>query len=380
MSSKEKKFDISYISVDSIQEGVGSSQIIPLVTALAKQGKKISLTTFEKFSPPESLSTQLSAAGIHWNILEYGGNGAFNGFFRLLKIVTSTPSANIIHARSDIPAVGAILSRSSRLILWDIRSLWADQRAIVNSKGWNFLTTWVARQLEAIAANHSSAISTLTYAVVPVLERRYRRLPSIREIIPTCVQTDKFILTPLPATKLTCLLSGTFNNFYDLERMALVISEIRKLTPLRVIWARPNESTSVVLGVGEDLIVTASYEEMPSIVSASHFGIAICKDINPETLTAVAPTKVAEFLASGRPMLVSQGIGDLDLLLEENRVGVSIRPSGDLVEDLLRFISLVRDKDVSTRCRKVAEENFSMETAIQKYVSIYDKMKESIKS
>ena len=47
MSSKEKKFDISYISVDSIQEGVGSSQIIPLVTALAKQGKKISLTTFE---------------------------------------------------------------------------------------------------------------------------------------------------------------------------------------------------------------------------------------------------------------------------------------------------------------------------------------------
>ena len=156
MSSKEKKFDISYISVDSIQEGVGSSQIIPLVTALAKQGKTISLTTFEKFSPPESLSTQLSAVGIQWNILKYGGNGALNGFLRLLKIVTSTPSANIIHARSDIPAVGAILSRSSKLILWDIRSLWADQRAVVNSKGWNFFTTWAARQLEAIAANNSS--------------------------------------------------------------------------------------------------------------------------------------------------------------------------------------------------------------------------------
>ena len=380
MSSKEKKFDISYISVDSIQEGVGSSQIIPLVTALAKQGKTISLTTFEKFSPPESLSTQLSAVGIQWNILKYGGNGALNGFLRLLKIVTSTPSANIIHARSDIPAVGAILSRSSKLILWDIRSLWADQRAVVNSKGWNFFTTWAARQLEAIAANHSSAISTLTYAVVPVLERRYKRLPLIREMIPTCVQTDKFILTPLPTTELTCLLSGTFNNFYDLEKMAVVISEIRKLTPLKVIWARPNESTSAVLGVGEDLTVTATYEEMPSLVSASHFGIAICKDANPEALTAVAPTKVAEFLASGRPVLVSQGIGDLDALLEENGVGVSIKSSSNLVEDLLRFISLVRDEDVSIRCRKVAEENFSMETAVEKYLSIYDKMKETIES
>ena len=106
----------------------------------------------------------------------------------------------------------------------------------------------------------------------------------------------------------------------------------------------------------------------------------ICKNANPEALTAVAPTKVAEFLASGRPMLVSQGIGDLDALLEENRVGVSIRSSGDLVEDLLRFISLVRDADVSARCRKVAEENFSMETAIKKYLSVYDKMKESIES
>ena len=61
-------------------------------------------------------------------------------------------------------------------------------------------------------------------------------------------------------------------------------------------------------------------------------------------------------------------------------MGVSIKSSGNLVEDLLGFISLVRNEDVSIRCRKVAEENFSMETAVEKYLSIYDKMKESIES
>ena len=72
--------------------------------------------------------------------------------------------------------------------------------------------------------------------------------------------------------------------------------------------------------------------------------------------------------------------GDLDVLLEENRVGVSIKSSVNLVEDLISFLSLVGDEDVSIRCRKVAEENFSMGIAVEKYLSIYDKMKESIES
>jgi hypothetical protein len=325
-----KVFDISYLSVDSIQEGVGASQIVPLVKALASQGKNVCLTTCEKSPPPNSLKIELADVGISWNILLYGKNGAIHGFLRLGKIFLYMPRAKIIHARSDIPAVAAVLRFPFGRILWDVRSLWADQRRIIDSKGWNRATAGAAKFLERIAASRSTAMTTLTQAVVPVLERRYKKLPIIREVIPTCTQLDKFQVSIMPSGPITCLLPGTFNNFYDLDQMRQIISNLRELTQLQIVWVKPKESTTIALNVGEDLVTTAAYKEMPALFQSSHFGLIVCKSDNLEVLTAVAPTKVAEFLASGRPILVSRGIGDLDSLIETYKVGVSLEPGIDM--------------------------------------------------
>ena len=62
----EKKFDITYLSVDSIQEGVGSSQITPLILGLAQQDKEVCLITFEKSSPKNDLVELFKSAGVTW--------------------------------------------------------------------------------------------------------------------------------------------------------------------------------------------------------------------------------------------------------------------------------------------------------------------------
>ena len=374
LKASSKVFDVSYLSVDSIQEGVGSSQIIPLVKALARLEMKISLTTFEKHEPPESLRLEIAKAGIAWNVLRFGKPGAFYGLFRLCKLFFSMPNAEIIHARSDIPAVAAALRFPKNKILWDVRSLWADQRQIIDSKGWNNFTTFVAKKLEIIAASRSLAIVTLTWAVIPVLERRHKKLPMIRDVIPTAAQLDKFVVEPFCAKSITCLLSGTFNNFYDLKAMQRVISELRLITPIDVVWARPSECTTNNLNVGEDSIISALHNEMPKLIRDAHFGLVICKDENSTVLTAVMPTKVAEFLASGRPVLVSKGIGDLDSLIESRGVGILLDLNADISPSLLRFIDLLNDPAVHIRCRKVAEEIFDMIPAIDKYCMIYKKM------
>ena len=367
-------FDISYLSVDSIQEGVGASQIVPLVKALASQGKNVCLTTCEKSPPPNSLKIELADVGISWNILHYGKNGAIHGFLRLGKIFVYMPRAKIIHARSDIPAVAAVLRFPFARILWDVRSLWADQRRIIDSKGWNRATAGAAKFLERIAASRSTAMTTLTQAVVPVLERRYKKLPIIREVIPTCTQLDKFQVSKMPSGPIACLLPGTFNNFYDLDQMRQIISNLRELTQLQIVWVKPKESTTIALNVGEDLVTTAAYKDMPALFQSSHFGLIVCKSDNLEVLTAVAPTKVAEFLASGRPILVSRGIGDLDSLIETYKVGVSLEPGIDMRDSLLRFMELLKDPEIHIRCRQLAEEMFSMASAVEKYTSIYRKM------
>ena len=173
---------------------------------------------------------------------------------------------------------------------------------------------------------------------------------------------------------MTCLLSGTFNNYYDINRMKQVLDEIRKTMDLRVIWARAGESPSERLGVGEDVIISASHSEMPMLVQDSHFGIAICKQDNLDSLTAAVPTKIGEFLASGRPVIVSNGIGDLDHMLISTRTGIVINHNDSLQTTAFQIRTLINDLKTPERCRELAMQHFDMEKSVDRYIRIYDRM------
>lgn len=371
---KNERFDIAYLSIDSIQEGVGSSQITPLVTGLAAQGKKVALVTFEKSTPSQELVEFMKNSGVVWQPRTFGRTGSAGGLLRLLELRRNVPNADVLHGRSDIPTAAAIWSRVQAPVLWDVRSLWSDQRQLIGTVGWNSLTTRGARSLENVSASNAKAMTTLTAAVVPVLQKRHRRIPEIREVIPTCVQTSKFVPSAMPKGELVCLLSGTFNNYYDIDRTRQIIAAIRKDIDLKVIWARAGESPDTQLGVGEDLVIGATHSEMPGLVSQAHFGMAICKEDDIESLAAAVPTKIGEFLASGRPMIVSRGIGDMDTLFRDSRAGLVISKDSPLEGVAAQIQALVADPDVQARCRNLAMEHFDMEKAISTYSSVYARM------
>lgn len=370
----DKKFDITYLSVDSIQEGVGSSQITPLILGLVKKGKSVCLITFEKTTPPKELVESFSKVGVVWIAKEFGNPGAIGGMIRLNMLRRNVPNSSVLHGRSDIATAAAIWSGIDAPILWDVRSLWSDQRLLIGTAGWNGLTARGARALENLSARKSTAMTTLTAAIVPILQQRHKRIPLIREVIPTCVQTSKFLWSRMPQSQLTCLLSGTFNNYYDLKRTKHVLIELRKSMDLRVIWARAGESPMERLDVGEDLIVSASHAEMPKLVKDSHFGIAICKQENLDSLAAAVPTKIGEFLASGRPVIVSKGIGDLDLMLSSTRTGIVIDQSDTLQTIAEQVNLLISDPDTPERCRELAMQHFDMKKSVDRYLDIYDRM------
>ena len=368
------KFDLTYLSIDSIQEGVGASQITPLILGLASIGKRVCLISFEKVKPEDDLIKQFKRAGVEWNPREFGKVGALAGILRLNELRKHVPISDVLHGRSDIPTAAAIWSKIDAPVLWDVRSLWSDQRKLIGTSGWNQLTARGARTLENVSANNASAMTTLTSAVIPILEKRHSKLPIIREVIPTCVQTSKFIPTPMPQGQLVCLLSGTFNNYYDIERTRQIISAIRKSINLRVIWARAGEAPAISLGVGEDLVIRATHSQMPNLVANAHFGMAICKEDHLESLAAAVPTKIGEFLASGRPVIVSRGVGDMEVLLKSSNAGITIGHNESLSQIGEQISSLVIDHGVEERCRALAIEHFDMSKAIVSYSRIYSQM------
>ncbi len=371
---KNSRYDVAYLSIDSIKEGVGSSQITPLVMGLAAQGKKVCLVTFEKSTPSHNLIDQLQKSGVVWKPREFGRTGAAGGISRLWDLRLNIPNADVLHGRSDIPTAAAIWSRVQAPVLWDVRSLWSDQRQLIGTAGWNSITARGAHSLENISAKHAKAMTTLTAAVVPILQTRHARLPAIREVIPTCVQTSKFVPSAMPKGQMVCLLSGTFNNYYDIDRTRQIIEAIRKSINLKVIWARAGESPDTRLGVGEDMVVSASHAEMPDLIKMAHFGMAICKEDDLGSLTAAVPTKIGEFLASGRPMIVSKGLGDMDMLFKDSKAGIVVSKVDSLDGLAAQIETLIADPDVQNHCRNLAMEHFDMEKAIVIYSNVYTRM------
>jgi hypothetical protein len=367
-------FDLTYVTIDSLSEGVGSSQITPLIFYLSKSGLKINLISFEKVKPAPSLISYFKSIGVEWAFQDFGLNGLVGGLSRLNRLRQAIPKTSLIHARSDIPAVSAITSHQAP-VLWDVRSLWADQKIMIQKNRLNTYGYQVYRGLESIASSKSLAMSTLTSAVVPVLEERNKKLPFLRTVVPTTVNLDLFQMNSEMPIKTQALFSGSFNDYYDLDLSLLFMNEFQKLIPVDTHWARPSESSRSQIGVGESRIFPATQIEMADLIPNYNFGVSVCKLNAGPSLTAAMPTKIGEFLACGRPVVVNKGLGDMDQFLKEFDAGVILDGSkNNLVESANKLVSLVMDPETPLRCRALAEKYFSMERGSIKYLDLYSQM------
>lgn len=371
---RRHEYDISYVTIDSITEGVGSSQIVPLMKQIASSGLSINLISFEKEKTPYSVESELVSAGITWNRREFGSHGAVSGLGRLLEISREIPETRLIHARSDIPTIAAVMSRRAP-ILWDVRSLWAEQKAYIEQAPLKKRILRAYRSLEGIASFNATAMSTLTKAIVPILEERHRVLPKIRTVVPTAVNLQLFNFNKRLNTPNKGLYSGTYNNYYDLSLSKLFIKELQKLAPTEIHWARPKESLTNSLNAGETQIFESTQVKIAEIIGSYNFGISICKMDAGPSLKAAMPTKIAEFLACGRPIVVNRGLGDFDEYLSEFNAGVILDGTCENTREQAQVLmNLLSDPETPYRCRELAEEYFDIKKGAKKYIDIYERM------
>ena len=371
---KYENYDLTYITIDSLSEGVGSSQITPLISRLSKNGLKINLISYEKSNPSTQLHDYFKSMGVEWNSRPFGSNGLLGGVERFNDLRQEIPKTNLIHARSDIPAVSGLASYQAP-VLWDVRSLWADQKVMIQKNLLNRTLYRLYRGLESIAASKSLGMSTLTHAVVPILELRHKELPLLRTVVPTAVDLDRFKLNPTMPIKVQALFSGTYNEYYDLDLSQQFMQELRRQIMVETHWARPAESNKSSIGVGENKVFPATQTGMAELIPNYSFGVSVCKlDAGP-SLSAAMPTKVGEFLACGRPIVVNKGLGDMDQFIEEFNVGVILDGTpNNLMESATKLVSLISDTQTPHRCRTLAEKYFSMDIGADKYLDLYSKM------
>jgi len=107
-------------------------------------------------------------------------------------------------------------------------------------------------------------------------------------------------------------------------------------------------------------VATISPDQIPQYLSAADFAFCFIKPSYSKL--ASSPTKIAEFLACGLPVLCNSGIGDTDDVLVANRVGVMLKAfdRDSYVLALQEMDELTADPGLCERCREVARQHFDL--------------------
>jgi glycosyltransferase involved in cell wall biosynthesis len=241
---------------------------------------------------------------------------------------------------------------------------------------------------ERLAFRHADAVIVLTHRVAEIL----RSIPSLRKtpvyVIPCCVNvesypigTDRLALRKELGVVGSPVLAyvGSLGTWYMGREMVSFFTRVLQAEPqatFLVLTQFPDLAREMFqeqkIAPERYLIQTVASSEVPRWLSAADFAVAFIKPCYSKISSS--PTKVGEYLSAGLPFVTNRGIGDLETLLTNNPAGALV----DSFEDsqytaaVQTVLSMLKDPAVHERCRKIAEENFSMKQLGQpSYVEVY---------
>lgn len=393
---KDPRPAVIYMCYDGVLEPLGESQVVAYLERLAN-AHDIHLISFEK--PVDlargdhhaRMAARLKAAGIVWHPRRYHKHPRIlstlwdMGAAMLLAVwLTMRYRVRVLHARSVLCAAmlypARLLGKGRFLI--DIRGFWADERVDGGMIRANGVVYRVLKILERAMLRDADHVVTLTRASVPVL-RHDPRLGQTRApitVIPTCADLTLFSPGSHDRTApLTIGYAGQVGTWYMLDDMLAFFMAIRRHRPdARLLIVNTHQQEVVrdaIARIGVDPnaveIVGAGRAEMPAHMRRMDAGMAL---IHPFfSKTASAPTKLAEYLGCGVPVIGNAGCGDMVQIIDEDGVGVAMPDTApETLEIAARtLLDRLENPGLRERCVASAHRHFSLHDGVARYHAIY---------
>ncbi len=391
---------VLYISYDGMLEPLGQSQVIAYLERLSGD-YRIHLVSFEKAKDRANVArvaairARLATADIAWTPLPYHKTPtapatAYDiaaGTFVALWIALRH-RVRIIHARSYVPALMAVaVKRLTGLkFLFDMRGFWADER--VDGGLWppDGRLYRISKRLERsflLSADHVVTLTKASAAEIARFPYLAGRMPPI-SIISTCADLERFSPSPgetpgdspRPFTFGYVGSIGTWYLFDEvLECFKLIVERAPDARLLIVNRGEHDVALASAARIGIDPsrieIVAAEHRDVPDHIRRMSAGAAIIKPVYSKM--ASAPTKLAEYLGCGVPCLGNTNVGDMEEILDGERIGATLTDFSpeDRAAAVDRLLALTRDPGTPARCVDAARRLFSLEGGVDSYRSIY---------
>lgn len=390
---------VLYVVYWGLLEPLGQSLVLPTIRALAAAGTSVDLITFEKQRDLGSrrdvaaLAEDLGRTSVRWRWLRYHKRPtalakvfdvACGVCLAISLAVRRRPQ--IIHGRTPLGALMGWLTSVATGIPWICHheGSWADQQ--VEGGYWrprsllHRLMRWLERFLHG-RADGIVVLARRSRSVFESIPRVRARRPAFA-VVPSCVDLARFGRTPLPQrlghpTRL--IYTGSLGGRYPATLLARFLKSLREIDPdATLLILTPADPRDVERDMRSQGALPASYsidfvphEVVPTRLQRASAGVTFVTP-GPGALTC-SPTKIGEYWASGIPVVATAGLGDVDDLVAQRRVGVIV---GDTSDEALReaardLTALLDDPGLPARCRAAAKEHYALERAVSELMALY---------
>jgi glycosyltransferase involved in cell wall biosynthesis len=388
---------VLYISYDGMLEPLGQSQVLGYLEQIARD-RSVNLISFEKegdrndVARMTAMHARLQAARISWTPLAYHKTPSAPATAYDIAIGTSVAISiairrriQIVHARSYVAALMAlgVKRATGAKFLFDMRGFWADER--VDGGLWprRGRLYRAAKALERNFLEAADHVVTLTQASAHEIARfpyLQGHMPPI-SVIPTCADLDRFRPQGNGEHEaFTFGYVGSIGTWYLFDQIVTFYQALRQQRGnARLLVVNRNEhdvvrSSIAQAGVNPGCVelISADHGAVPALIARMDTAAAIIKPSYSKI--ASAPTKLAEYLGCGIPCVGNIKVGDMEEILEGERVGVALRDfsSDDHQDAVDRLLALLDEPGTRERCVATAHRLFSLNRGVEAYRTIYD--------
>lgn len=389
-----------YLTRNGLLEPLGQSQVLAYLRGLSR-AYRITLITYEKDEDSadaarmQAMRTECERLGIRWLPQRFCPRPkviapalSMLRLVWLLRREVRSQGALLIHARSYIPA--AVAMTVSRLtgvpFIFDMRALWPEELITAGRLRRGSVLHHVIIAAERTCLRRAGAVVSLTHAAVRHLSRVYpgEMIGQTIAVIPTCADLDRFVpAKQAPEHRVIGCLGTVLSGWFRLDWLKSFLSVASQHDPSAVFALTTRDDPVRVRAaldpdgrLGERLRIAPSAPgDVQTVLQGQTASVMFYAGGEISELGR-SPTRMAEILGCGLPVVANDGVGDVASIIREHRVGVLAESSDPRAMAIAwtELMTLLKDPDLPARCRRAAEEVFSLETGTTAYARLYHQL------
>lgn len=402
--------DILYLSYDGMTDPLGQSQVIPYLSVLSRSGYRFHLVSFEKKERfqegQDKINSILKAAGIQWYPCLYTKSPPVLSTLKDLLImkrvagrIIQNNTISMVHCRSYISALAGLHIKEKFNIpfLFDMRGFWADER--VDGKIWSLsnpvfslVYRYFKKKETAFLQESAHVISLTESAKQEILHWKLKDIDAGKiTVIPCCADLKHFNPATLsdgitqrrrqelsiPEQSEIMIYLGSLGTWYMGEEMIRFFSFLLKEKPGMIFLVVTKDSPDKLnewcqrYGVPKDMlrVIPAERDEVPALIAMSKLSVFFI--LPSYSKKASSPTKLAELMAMGVPVLCNAGVGDVADIVKRSEAGWVMSDFDDASMKAMAHKIAVASPADREKLRLAANEYGSLEIGAARYAGVY---------